>query len=196
MEDIVRGQNATISLLTAFSRQPEKFQQDLASDEAIQYYYRQLYREMTFGSQDYQTPEYGSLYLLLADNPRYADANCKYADRYFLRQAFRLAGSLFQVFDENTEALLVPYGEGRKLQNALLAASRGYGQKDWNSIHHWIQEAKGYSISIYNYQMERLQALGAVTSLFDGSILLLSDGFYNEHTGFSLDSGTLGFQEV
>ena len=196
LEDIVRGQNATISLLTAFSRQPEKFQQDLASDEAIQYYYRQLYREMTFGSQDYQTPEYGSLYLLLADNPRYADANCKYADRYFLRQAFRLAGSLFQVFDENTEALLVPYGEGRKLQNALLAASRGYGQKDWNSIHHWIQEAKGYSISIYNYQMERLQALGAVTSLFDGSILLLSDGFYNEHTGFSLDSGTLGFQEV
>jgi len=35
-----------------------------------------------------------------------------------------------------------------------------------------------------------------VTSLFDGGILLLSDGFYNEHTGFSLEAGTRDFQEV
>jgi hypothetical protein len=27
-------------------------------------------------------------------------------------------------------------------------------------------------------------------------ILLLSDGFYNEHTGFSLEAGTRDFQEV
>jgi hypothetical protein len=35
-----------------------------------------------------------------------------------------------------------------------------------------------------------------VTSLFDGGILLLSDGFHNEHTGFSLEAGTRDFQEV
>ncbi len=196
LEDIVRGQNATTSLLTAFARQPEKFQQDLSSEEAVRFYYRQLYREMPTGFQDDQTQAHGSLYHLLAENPKYADANCQAAESYFLRQAFRLAGSLFQVFDEDTTSLLVPYERGRELQNALIAAAQTYGQKDWDSIRLWMQEAKRYCVSVYHYQLERLQALGAVTVLFDGSMFLLSDGFYNEHTGFSLDAGRLGFQEV
>ena len=196
LDDIVRGQNATTALLTAFSKTPEGFRYDLSSEEAIRFYYRRLYAEMEPGFQDNQTPAHGSLYHLLADNPRYADANCAQAERYLLRQAFRLAGSLFQVFDEDTRSLLVPYGRGRELQNTLRNAAQVYGQKDWAVIRGCIDEAKGYCVSVYRYQLERLEALGAVTSLFDGGILLLSDGFYNEHTGFSLEAGTRDFQEV
>ncbi len=196
LDDIIRGQNATAALLTAFSREPEKFRRDLSSGEAIGFYYRRLYAEMERGFQDDQTLEHGSIYHLLADNPRYADANCEQAGRYFLRQAFCLAGSLFRVFDEDTVSLLVPYGKGRELQGALLAASRNYGQRDWTTIDRCIREAKGYCVSVYRHQQEQLQALGAVTALFDGGIQLLSDGFYNENTGFSLEAGTLGFQEV
>lgn len=196
LDDIVRGQNATTALLTAFSQTPEAFRHDLSSEEAIRFYYRRLYAEMEPGFQDDQTPAHGSLYHLLADNPRYADANCKQGQRYFLRQAFRLAGGLFQVFDEDTGALLVPYGRGRELQNTLRNAAQVYGQKDWAVIRGCIDEAKGYCVSVYRYQLERLEALGAVTSLFDGGVLLLSDGFYNERTGFSLEAGTRDFQEV
>lgn len=196
LDDIVRGQNATTALLTAFSKTPEAFRHDLSSEEAIRFYYRRLYAEMEPGFQGDQTQAHGSLYHLLADNPRYADANCKQGQRYFLRQAFRLAGGLFQVFDEDTGALLVPYGRGRELQNTLRNAAQVYGQKDWAVIRGCIDEAKGYCVSVYRYQLERLEALGAVTSLFDGGVLLLSDGFYNEHTGFSLEAGTRDFQEV
>lgn len=196
LDDIVRGQNATTALLTAFSKTPEVFRHDLSSEESIRFYYRRLYTEMEPGFQDDQTQVHGSLYHLLADNPRYADANCAQAERYLLRQAFRLAGTLFQVFDEDTSALLVPYGRGRELQNTLRNAAQVYGQKDWAVIRGCIDEAKGYCVGVYRYQLERLESLGAVTSLFDGGILLLSDGFYNEHTGFSLEAGTRDFQEV
>ena len=196
LDDIVRGQNATTALLTAFSRAPGNFRHDLSSEEAIRFYYHRLYAEMEPGFQDDQTPAHGSLYHLLADNPRYADANCAQAEHYLLRQAFHLAGSLFQVFDEDTSSLLVPYGRGRELQNTLRNAAQVYGQKDWAVIRGCIQEAKGYCVSVYRYQLEQLDALGAVTSLFDGGILLLSDGFYNERTGFSLEAGTRDFQEV
>lgn len=196
LDDIVRGQNATTALLTAFSKTPGVFRHDLSSEESIRFYYRRLYTEMEPGFQDDQTQVHGSLYHLLADNPRYADANCAQAERYLLRQAFRLAGTLFQVFDEDTSALLVPYGRGRELQNTLRNAAQVYGQKDWAVIRGCIDEAKGYCVSVYRYQLERLESLGAVTSLFDGGILLLSDGFYNEHTGFSLEAGTRDFQEV
>ena len=196
LEDIVRGQDATTALLAAFARQPSRFRNDLSSDEAIRFYYRQLYAAMPPGFQDDQSPEHGSLYQLLADNPKYADAGCKSGDWFFLRQAFLLAGSLFQVFDESTVSVLVPYGRGRQLQNALIDASQGFGAKDWEAIRGWIDEAKGYCVSIYHSQLEQLRALGAVTDLFDGSILLLADGFYDTNTGFSAKAGLLSFQEV
>ena len=196
LDDIVRGQNATTALLTAFSKTPEDFRHDLSSEAAIGLYYRRLYAEMEPGFQDDQTPAHGSLYHLLADNPRYADANCKQGRHYFLRQAFHLAGGLFQVFDEDTVSLLVPYGRGRELQETLRKAAQTYGQREWEVIRGCIDEAKGYCVSVYRYQLERLESLGAVTALFDGGILLLSDGFYNEHTGFSPDAGIRDFQEV
>lgn len=196
LQDIVCGQTATNALLTAFAAQPDRFQHDLSSDAAIAFYYRKLYADMDAGFQDATTREHGSLYQLLADNPRYADRHCKQASRFYLRQAFRLAGSLFQVFDENTTQILVPYGRGRALRESLLSASQDHGAADWKTIREWIREAKGYSVSVYRYQWEQLRKLGAVTSLFEDSVHVLCDGFYDEATGFSTTNGTSGFQEV
>lgn len=196
LEDIIRGQTATASLLNAFSRSPQKFQKDLSSDQAIAFYYYKLYGEMKPGFQDDQTGEYGSIYQLLSDNPKYADENCCWSQHYYLRQAFRLAGNLFQVFDENTVELLVPYRKGRMLQQALLDASQSYVEKDWDAIRECIRQAKSYSVSVYEHQLKKLQELGAVTALFNDEIFLLSDGFYDNNTGFSLSRGISGFQEV
>lgn len=195
LEDISMGQVATTSLLEAFQKQPQRFQHDLSSDKAIQFYYRKLYSEMNPGFQDDMTQEHGSIYHLLADNPKYADSNCKQVDTYFLRQAFLLAGKLFQVFDQDTTTLLVPYGEGKALREYLIDASNRY-DRDWDSIRKAIRTANSFSVSVYRHQMEQLQALGAVTSLFDNSIYVLSDGFYNDDTGFSIQDGVSGFQEV
>lgn len=196
LDDITRGQTATNSLLEAFAKRPQDFHCDLSSDEAINYYYRRLYKEMDPGFQDDMTPEHGSIYGLLADNPKYADRNCSQVDKFFLRQAFQTAGRLFQVFDEDTTEILVPYGKGRTLREALLKELQGYSPRNWEAIGQWLRDAKGYSISVYHYQWEQLQQLGAVTSLLDDSIHILSDGFYDEQTGFSIQAGRNGFQEV
>lgn len=195
LEDISMGQVATTSLLEAFRQQPQAFRNDLSSSQSIGFYYRKLYSEMNPGFQDDMTQEHGSIYHLLADNPKYADSNCKQVDTYFLRQAFLLAGKLFQVFDQDTTTLLVPYGEGKALREYLMDASNRY-DRDWDSIRKAIRTANSFSISVYRHQMEQLQTLGAVTSLFDNSIYVLSDGFYNDDTGFSIQDGVSGFQEV
>ena len=196
LADITRGQTATNSLLAVFQKRPQEFHGDLASDEAIAYYYRRLYREMNPGFQDDMTAEHGTIYSLLADNPRYADRNCAQVDSFFLRQAFQTAGHLFQVFDEDTTEVLVPYGKGCELRETLLTQLQDYGPKDWETIGQCLREAKGYSISVYHYQWEQLQQLGAVTSLLENSIHILSDGFYDDQTGFSIQTGISGFQEV
>ena len=196
LEDIDRGKKATVSLLSVFADHPERFQNDLSGQEAIGFYYHQLYGSMNPDYQDDVIPEYGSVYHLLADNPKFANSNCELAERYFMRQAFQLAGKLFQVFDENTTDILVPYGQGRDIREYLISTSQTYGKRDWTTIRSNIHEAKQYSVSVYQYQFEQLEKLGAVTPLFDDSVYVLSDGFYDGDIGLSIQKGTTGFQEV
>lgn len=196
LEDIARGKKATVSLLSAFADHPEWFQNDLSGQDAIGFYYHQLYGSMNPDYQDDVIPEYGSVYHLLADNPKFANSNCKLAERYFMRQAFQLAGKLFQVFDENTTDILVPYGQGWDIREYLISASQTYGERDWITIRSNIHEAKQYSVSVYQYQFEQLEKLGAVIPLFEDSVYVLSDGFYDEDIGLSIQKGTTGFQEV
>lgn len=196
LEDIGRGKKATVSLLSVFADHPERFQNDLSGQEAIRFYYHQLYGSMNPDFQDDVIPEYGSVYRLLADNPKFANAQCPMAERYYLRQAFQLAGNLFQVFDENTTDILVPYGKGRDIREYLMSAAQMYGQRDWQTIRSNIHEAKKYSVSVYQYQFAQLEKLGAVTPLFEDSVYVLSDGFYDEDIGLSIQKGTTGFQEV
>lgn len=196
LEDILCGQKATIALLDAYKKDPERFHGDLAGNEAIAFYYHRLYQSMDAGFQDDVVEEYGSVFDLLADNPKFADANCAGLDRYFLRQAFQLAGRLFQVFDQNTTDVLVPYGKGRDLREALIAASQARGSRDYPYIKKLMEEAKLYSVSLYQYQFEQLSRSGALITLFDGSAYALTDGFYDISTGFSLQKGTTDFLGV
>lgn len=196
LEDIGRGKKATVSLLSAFADHPEWFQNDLSGQKAIGFYYHQLYGAMNPDFQDDVIPEYGSVYRLLADNPRFANAQCPMVACYYLRQAFQLAGKLFQVFDENTTDILVPYGKGRDIREYLISAAQTYGERDWQTIRRNINEAKKYSVSVYQYQFVQLEKLGAVTPLFEDSVYVLSDGFYDTDIGLSIQKGTTGFQEV
>lgn len=196
LEDIARGKKATVSLLSAFEDHPERFQNNLSGQKAIGFYYHQLYGSMNPDFQDDVIPEYGSVYRLLADNPKFANAQCPMAECYYLRQAFQLAGKLFQVFDENTTDILVPYGKGRDIREYLISAAQTYGERDWQTIRRNINEAKKYSVSVYQYQFTQLEKLGAVTPLFEDSVYVLSDGFYDEDIGLSIQKGKTGFQEV
>ena len=196
LEDIRRGQTATVSLLDAYKKSPERFHGDLAGNEAIAFYYHQLYQSMDTGFQDDAVGEYGSIFGLLADNPKYADANCAKVDHYFLHQAFQLAGRLFHVFDQDTTDVLVPYGKGRDLREDLIAASKDRGGLDYSYIKKLLEEAKLYSVSLYQYQFEKLTRQEALIPLFDGSAYALTDGFYDNNTGFSLKKGTTDFLGV
>lgn len=196
LEDIRRGQKATIALLDAYKKTPERFRYDLAGNEAIEFYFRCLYQSMDPGFQDDAVGEYGSIFDLLADNQKYADDNCAKVNDYFLRQAFQLAGSLFQVFDQDTVDVIVPYGKGYILREDLIAASEKRGGWDYAHIATLLDQAKPYCVSLYKYQVDQLNQQGALIPLFDKGTYALTDGFYDKQTGFSLKKGTTSFWEV
>ena len=55
LREIQNAKTASLQLLSAFRRNPERFNNDLASNLSLTYYYRNLYESMAKGAQDYPT---------------------------------------------------------------------------------------------------------------------------------------------
>lgn len=189
LREIRQAKTATLSLLDAFRRTPERFGGDLASDASITRYYRQLYRDMPVGYPDYTIPKKGtSLFELLSGNPKYYDGSAAFASYFFLNQAFALAGAAFEVFDSSTRELVVPYGGGAE----LIAELAGQRSPDAGYLAGWLRRAKPFTVSVYDHQLARLG--NAVTEY--AGIAVLAPGFYDEDTGLSTRPVQQSFLEV
>ena len=196
LPDIQRGKDATQRLLAQFSRNAEQFQNDLAGDAAVAYYYRTLYQEMPKGFQDYpiQGRAY-SIFSLLADNGSLAGDRAEAYGTYFLTQAFHLAGRFFHVYEEDSLDVIVPYSEGK-----TVIADLGSAQAEHNLAYRrqCLERAKPYTISLYEHQRRRLERNGGLRPVRDGddSVLVLSESFYDDETGLSLEGAPMQFLEV
>lgn len=186
LPDIRKGQGATQELLTEFASHPKLYHNRLDSDEAIGYYYRALYRLEPNGHHDYCMKDRPSLFSLLSLN-----GYCTQEQPYYFRQAFRLAGSLFQVFEENTTDVIVPYGEGAELIRDLCSER---AERDAAYLRSLLEAVKPYAVSLYQYQIDSLNAEHSLIPLQGGAMGL--NGHYQVETGFSMGETNLDFLGV
>lgn len=196
LPDIQRGKDATGELLAQYRQRPDGFRNDLSSDEAIGYYYRRLYQEMPEGFQDYRIKDKRyTVFSLLADNSYFSDDRAEAHGTYFLNQAFQLAGKLFQVYDEDSVDVIVPYGEGRAVIADLGSDRAG---RDLVYRQNCLERAKPYTVSLYQYQLRQLEQKHGLLPIREGddSIWVLTEGFYDQETGFSLAGTAVPFWEV
>lgn len=198
LPEIQRAKSATLALLQAFHQYPAQFGNDLTSDEAIRYYYCQLYqKEMPPGLQDGPVTAGGkktTLFSLLSDNHDFADLTLDAACApYLLKQAFKTAGQCFTVFDNETTDVLVPYRQGRELILELGALRL---PDDFQRMRTLLDAAKSYTVSLYGWQKKQLEAQHALVFLCEGSVLALQEGYYDAAVGFQTEQNTLEFWEV
>ena len=77
--------------------------------------------------------------------------------------------------------VLVPYGEGRNLREALIGASQRYDNTETAAL---LRQAKPYAVSLPRGDFQAMQEKGALIALLDGNAFALADGFYDGQTGF------------
>lgn len=185
--DIQWGKTATQELLEEFALHPEQYGGRLDSDEAIGAYYRTLYRLAPGNHHDYVWQQgQPSLFSLLSLN-RY----CTGEQPYYFRQAFRQAGSLFHVFEENTVDVIAPYGRGADLIQELNGER---AKQDPPYLKALLEQAKPYTVSLYRYQLDRLLAEHSLIPLSGGALGL--GGHYSEQSGFFAGESDLDFLGV
>lgn len=189
LREIQWAKTASSELMDDFQKNPGKFQGDLSAEAAIREYYSVLYRNLPGKYQDFCTDK-GSVLQKLSRNR--APENPE-EDHFILHQAFLTAGKQFQVFDENTEAALVPYGDGKEL---ILELNSARAQNDLTYTKRLLEKAKPYFINLYAYQIDLLEKRNALYMDKWKRVRILKEGCYREDIGFSLDNPENQFLEV
>lgn len=192
LREIEDAKTATLQLLSAFHRHPARFSEDLASDASITCYYKNLYGGMAQGAQDYPIKGGTSLFDLLSVNEKNA-AGRPGMERFGLHQAFKQAGSAFQVFDQETTDVLVPYGKGAELINELGARAV---QQEPAQQRELLKKVRPFTVSLYQFQKELLEKQGGLRAYLDGALLVLTPDFYDKETGLTPEPGNMELLEV
>ena len=190
LQEIQDAKAAALQLMSAFRRAPAQFDGDLASDVAVACYYKNLYGGMSKGGQDFPRGKKPSLFELLSGNTTYV-SDLPGMEQFGLHQAFKEAGRAFQVFDQDTTDVLVPYKDGAKI---IVALGSPTVQRDIGKQKVLVEQARPYTVALYQYQVEKLK--NGLTPYLDGTVLTLSPEFYSEKTGLTMEPDDLGLLEV
>ena len=152
---------------------------DLQSPESVMEYFTKLYRTeekmLSYNANDKNGANTTLLDLLSLNSKRF-EISAKTSDKYS-SQAFKTAGELFKVIDNNTTDIIVGYNdEARYLINRL--DTEKYDADD-------LRKAQKYSVSLYSDNIRVLEEKNIIRLLSSGAIALESS-FYNDEYGLDV----------
>ncbi len=109
------------------------------------------------------------------------DQDPKHIDALRLSFNFNEVSKLFQLIDDRTQAILVPYGEGAQLMEALRKA-----QHIDRAI---LRQAGRYQVGLYPHEFKLAVELGSIAPLWEGSEIwaCCAPDTYDEHLGLVLE---------
>jgi len=174
LPDIKYGADITYRIFTESTS-------DLLSPTTMERYYKEYFYKQK-SQMSYPVNEAGNLYDLLSINLK---GNGAYKNRGgknppALSQAFQTAGSLFSVIDQRTNSVLVPYADGEEL-------AEKYKKADIKRKSILLRQMSRYSVSLYPYQIGKLNEFGALTLIDDELWRLDARQFYNDKLGVIFD---------
>lgn len=155
---------------------------DLLSPHTMEMYFEKYYlqskNEMRYNVNDGNSPD-DLIDLLSLDTNRFVIKNIKRLK--YCGQAFKTAGRKFEVIDNNTSGIIVPYDDDA---NALI--NKLCSEKDPKAFAEIARKAQKYAVNVYDNMRKKLLDIGAVT-VYGNGIMVLHDGFYDSELGITVD---------
>lgn len=188
LSEIRNAKEVMEEFIYKYESNKEGYENDALSDISIKTYYNMLFSRL--GDKD--TLKYpvksinSSLFDMLSENLNFFNRlpdSAKYEK--FLKQAFKTAAENFKVFDNNTTDIIVPYDDLSK--EVIISLNSEKAKYDISYVKKLLNEAKQYTVSVFDYQLKKLENIGAVTCLADKLFITLNSDFYNINTGLDME---------
>lgn len=183
LKDIQNSQNSTMDFLYKYNKNPENFDNDILSEKSIEKYYSLLFSSSDVKrnfSYPVTQPQQTNIFELLSLNRSFSDNG----RQYFLTQAFKTAGELFEVFDAESFDVIVPYNREAKELIADLNSEKA--KFDIAFLKNIVKKAKPYMVSLFKYQLDKLEQDGMLEVYDNNHIYSLDENCYNRMTGLTI----------
>lgn len=173
LADIAQGRKIACDLLYQSSAD------EILTPAAMDKYFRRFYKGRTARDMRFPMKSCNTIFDLLSANEagfQKADERGESPELCYM-QAFRDAGRAFEVIDSHTEAVLVPYGDGKELIvefNDIQFDKQQIGKK--------INAAQQHMVNLFSYELQKLAQLGGIWRTESG-VMALREEYYNEAFG-------------
>lgn len=156
----------------------EELVSDLLSPMAIQTYFEFYLNKAEKKINSHDKKLNVELVELLNHCQKYVTAIPKDAPKTKMTTMFKTLEKHFEVIEAPTTAILVPYGDGKKLIQYFNEDIRDYDELNEN-----LKKAQQFSVNVYRHTLQALAEEGVLVSLYNDSIYALKDGGYHMEYG-------------
>ncbi len=187
LPEIRKGAEVTERILSEFRENPDYYDNDLLSAKAIgtyfRYYYTQVESELAYPISEIE----GKLFDLLNQNRALYDAyqhRHGFGPEIVSRASFATAERYFNVIEDSTKGVLVPYND-----EAQQLIARLNGELAPEALGDILHRAQQYVVNLYDQDLQTLSNHGSVYRMMHGHVWAVHDPAYTSEFGVDLGVG-------
>lgn len=190
LKEIKVGKEITKKILLDMKKNSKSHGGDLLSRIAMDHYFHHYYSDPELSSKlNYFVPKLEkNMTDLLTETKRTYSYNDAYVSKHgkpvplFLVNSYKTAADHFEVIDNVTTSVLVPYEEGKDLIATLS------GEENIDDITKLLRTGQQYSVNVFQYELDKLSENQALISYFDGKLLAIKESAYSNEYGVNLNN--------
>ncbi|GGF93468.1 CRISPR-associated helicase Cas3' [Paenibacillus aceti] len=190
LPEIEDGKSIARTLLTDLRRDSSVYGGHLLSRAAMERYFESFYTEQA-ADLDYDIKELNRRKMTeLLFGPK-GDSDSYYADYrhnkgvnlpLMLANSYGTAAKYFEVIDQATTSVIVPYGEGERIITDL------NGSPSIDDLTTLLRSAQQFTVNLYRHERDHLIENDGIESYFEGQVLVLHERAYNEEFGCDIEN--------
>ncbi|GJM77092.1 hypothetical protein HMSSN036_93080 [Paenibacillus macerans] len=157
LKEIKVGKEMSSYILARFKKKADQYERNLLLPKAMSEYFRYYYNRMEVNLNYYVKKLDKEMTKLLMSLSQENDYVTHYQKKHgasfplLLNGSYKTAAEHFQVIDQKTTSVLVPYGRGKEL---IAQLNSGAWLED---ISKFLKQAQQYTVNLYSQELEHLR---------------------------------------
>jgi CRISPR-associated endonuclease/helicase Cas3 len=188
LKEIETGKNEARKIFVDIKRNKVNHGGDVLSVQAMTKYFKEYYTQFESSLNYFILPLQKDMTELLSAQ-KHANSylaayrgNKKEELPLCLVNSYKTAAEHFEVIDNKTTSVLVPYGEGEEI---IAELNSNVSITDLTNL---LKKAQQYIINVYSHEKEELTRNRALVSYLDGKVLALTEGAYDSEFGLNIEN--------
>lgn len=188
LEEIQKGKEITKKILRDLQLDGSLYGGHLLSQEAMKSYFQAFYDGLSL-DLNYHVKKLAKYQTDLLMEKRADNNYCQIYRRenkkelpLFLVNSYGTAAQYFQVINQQTTSVIVPYGEGEEIIADL------NGDQTIEDLGNLLRKAQQYTVNLYKHEKDMLAKNGGIETVFDNQLYVLKEGAYNDKYGVDLEN--------